>query len=142
MALGCIAILSLSWEIIIAMYLLKRVEYDMGSSLLKRQVAQILQSFYSTLIIVPCTLKAMPVALLLYLLLKSPWTITIYIYYTWSIKSIHIWILDLEVNQFRGDNPEHNTIKNLFTPNLRLWKKLKDTVSLVLPTTLYLPQTN
>ena len=82
MALGCIAILSLSWEIIIAMYLLKRVEYDMGSSLLKRQVAQILQSFYSTLIIVPCTLKAMPVALLLYLLLKSPWTITIYIYYT------------------------------------------------------------
>ena len=58
-------------------------------------------------------LKAMHVALFKYLALKSPLTINAYMYYIISTKAIHIRILDLKINQVRGNNPEHDITKHL-----------------------------
>ena len=38
---------------------------------------------------------------------------------------MHIWILDLKVNWFRGDKPKNYTTKHLFTPNLSFRKKIE-----------------
>ena len=66
----------------------------------------------------------MHVALLLYL-----WTL-LYPSIAWSIKAINI---DIKLNRFRGENPEHNIKSYLLTPNLRCWKikGKKKTTSLV-----------
>ena len=78
-------------------------------------------------------MKSIHVSLLPYLSFKATLSITISMYFIYS-KEIHIQIIDLKVNQFRGNNPEHNITNCLFTPNLRCWKK--GTISLGLPTTL------
>ena len=44
---------------------------------------------------------------------------------TWSNKAIHIRKLGLKVNQFRGNNPEHDITKQLFIPYLMLFKRNK-----------------
>ena len=49
-------------------------------------------------------------------------------------------ILDFKVNQFRGNNPEHDITKHLFTPDFGLCEinniKKEDTISLGLPTNI------
>ena len=59
---------------------------------------------------------------------------------------IHIRILDIKVNQFRGNNPEHVITKQLFNPDLGLCKRKKinieEKITLVLPTNFYHPQTD
>ena len=50
MALGFITNLYLSWEIIIALHLFKRVADDLGGSPMRIQVAQVIQSLFYMLI--------------------------------------------------------------------------------------------
>ena len=47
----------------------------------------------------------------------------IYIFHDLT-KSIHIPILDLKVNHFRGINTVHNMTNNLFTANLWCYKRI------------------
>ena len=58
---------------------------------------------------------------------------------TWSTKALHIQILDLKVNLFRGNNLEHDITKHLFTHDFRWCKinkiKKEETISLGSPTT-------
>ena len=43
----------------------------------------------------------------------------------WSTKAMHIRIFDLKFNQFRGNNPEHNTKIHMFTKYLRCRRRKK-----------------
>ena len=59
---------------------------------------------------------------------------------------MHIRILDIKVNQLRGNSIEHDITKHLFTTYFS-WRKInkiykEETISLGLPTTPYPPQTN
>ena len=71
------------------------------------------------------------------------WKLT-YPCFTWYTKSIYIRITDLKVNKFRGNNPDNDITKNMCTPDWRWFKgkntNKEETISLVLPTTLYPPQ--
>ena len=69
------------FKIIISPNLFKKVEEDMGSSPLRRKVAQMIQSLSSMLITVLFILKSMHVALLIYLLLKELFITIVTIYY-------------------------------------------------------------
>ena len=113
MSLGYIPTLSLYWKIIIALQIFKRVEEYLGGSLLRTQVSQIIQLLYSMLITVPCILKAMHVALLLYLSLKSLLTTIIYVYYM-VYQRTHLLILDIKVNQFKYFIPDPNMANYTF----------------------------
>ena len=122
MALGFIAALSISLKIIIAMHPFKRVVGDMGFSPLRNKVSQMLQLIPSMLITLPFILKTMNVVLLPYLSLNDFWKL-LYSYTTWSVKVIHIWILDIKFNWFRGANTENNMTNYLISYILKKRKK-------------------
>ena len=81
MALGCISILYIYWKIIIELRLFKMLAEDFGGSPLRRKVAKTIKLISSSFITLPCITKAIQAALLLYISLKAPLTITISIYY-------------------------------------------------------------
>ena len=59
----------------------------------------------------------MHVKLLQYLTLKAPLTTTISMYYMIYQNDTYTDIYDIKFNQFRGNNPEHDTTKNMLTPD-------------------------
>ena len=67
MLLGFIITLSLSWKKMVALHLFKRVEYELGYSLLIMQVELMIQSLDSILIAVACIVKEVYVVLFPYL---------------------------------------------------------------------------
>ena len=76
------------------------------------------------LIIVSCILKA----IMWHYWYTCPWNHLwklIYQCITLSAKAIHLCILDLKVNRFRGNNPEHNTKIHMFTKYLRCRRRKK-----------------
>ena len=75
---GWISTLSLSWKIIIPLYLFNRVSYDMSGLSLSKKVAQLLQSLYSMIVLIKLSLvlKSMHLALFSYLSFKAPLTMT------------------------------------------------------------------
>ena len=68
-------------EEIISLYLLKRVAGNLGSSPLRIQVAQMIQSLYSTSITVTYIIKALHMELPIYPSLEALLIMTISIYY-------------------------------------------------------------
>ena len=73
----------------------------------------------SALITVSWMLKSMHVELLPHVEFKSPLTMTISMYYMIYQSDIYILIIGIKVNQFRGNNTEHDITKHIFTPDLR-----------------------
>ena len=126
---------------IISLYLFKRVADNMSGLPLSKQVVRMIQALTSmiALITVSWMLKNIMWNYCHTYHWKHLWKIT-YPCVTWSTKSIHIRILDIKVNQFRGNNPEHDITKHLFTPDFRWCKRKKtkeeETIPLGLPTTL------
>ena len=67
--------------------LFKSVDEDLGGSLLRRQVTQMLQLISTISIIVPFTLKAKHLELLIYLSFRELLTMIIYVYYMICLRN-------------------------------------------------------
>ena len=103
---------------------------------MRRKAAWMIQSFYSMCITVYCILKALNMALLLYLSLNSPLKMTISMYHTIckSNKYMDNWSKSKLVQR---QQPRTLHVKNILG---LIWGAKKD--SLGSPTTIYHPKTN